>query len=450
MRRFFPLLAGIFIVLVVGLVQWKWEVISNIDLYRPPVLHDLYRPPVLHEAPEIAETIQQINDSRHLMVSAFKDHRKRGVIRVISILKRWAPKKLYCVLCVQANANANARTEGDEAFSQCESSKAVVKIHSDHFGFPYGTSDILCNSPSSFEPTHVAISKDPIAIENLKYLPIQNQEPKDSFKYNFTVCISNLFGEYNNALQFVQTMEVYKLIGVQRVVIYNTSSGPDLEKVLKHYSNEGMLEVVPWPIDKFLKPSNGWRRSKSPGQLHYYGQLATLNECIYRYMYQSKYLLLNDIDEIVMPYKHASLGDLMNALQKRHRHSGVFLVQNAIYPKTQFDDSGRFSRPEWQNVPDINILEHVYREPGQRKIFRATKMIINPRFVVQTSVHSVLKHFGPSVMVRFDVCHIIHVKKPRRRKLDKDQLQEDKRLWEFEEKLLPNINRALNESGLLL
>ncbi|XP_063040985.1 uncharacterized protein LOC134435875 [Engraulis encrasicolus] len=432
MQRFFRPLAGLFIVLFIGLARWKWEVISITDLY--------------HETTISPETIQHIHNSSHLMVSAFKDHRRGGAIRVISILRRSAFKKLYCVLCVQANA----RTEWDDGCSQRVSSEAVVEIHSDHFGFPYGTSDILCNSSSSFKPTHVAISMDPITVQNLRYLPIQNQETKDSFKYSFTVCISNLFGEYNNALQFVQTMEVYKLIGIQRVVIYNTSSGPDVEKLLKYYSKEGMLEVVPWSIDKFLKPSHGWQPQESPGDLHYYGQLTTLNECIYRHMYQSQYLLLNDIDEIIMPYKHASLGDLMDTLQTQHHDAGVFIVENPIFPKTQFDERGRFSRREWQNVPGINILEHIYREPDRKGVHKPTKMIINPRSVEQTSVHSVLKHFGPSINVQFDVCHIIHVRVPLQGSLHKNQLHVDKKLWEFEKRLIPNINLALNESGLLM
>ncbi|KAL2078421.1 hypothetical protein ACEWY4_026106 [Coilia grayii] len=399
----------------------------------------------IHEEPETANTITRIHGPKHLMVSAFKDHRRNGAIRVISIIKRQDLQELYCVLCV----HNNARTKGDGALSQCVSSKAQVEIHRDHFGFPYGTSDVFCTSPS-IKATHVSISTHSNAIESLKYLPIHNKEMKESFKYSFTVCISNLFGEYNNALQFVQTMEVYKLIGIQRVVIYNSSCGPDVEKVLKHYSKEGTMEVVPWPIDKFLKPSHGWQPAQSPGDLHYYGQLTTLNECIYRYMYQSRYLLLNDIDEIIMPYKHKSLGDLMDTLQKQHPASGVFNIENHIFPKTQFDDSGRFSRPEWKSVPGLNILEHIYREPDRKNVMNPTKMIIDPRRVEQTSVHTMLKHFGPAIKVPFDVCHIIHVRVPLQGHLHKDQLYEDKKLWEFEEKLIPNINHALNESGLLL
>ena len=67
----------------------------------------------------------------------------------------------------------------------------------------------------------------------------------------------------------------------------------------------------------------------------------------------------------------------------------------------------------------------------------------------QTSVHSTLKQFGPVFNVPFDVCRIIHVRVPLQGQLSKDQLFVDKKLWEFEELLIPSIDRALNESGVL-
>lgn len=99
---------------------------------------------------------------------------------------------------------------------------------------------------------------------------------------------------------------------------------------------------MPWPIDQFLNPSAGWDAALHKGDLHYYGQLVTLNECIYRQMYQSKYVLLNDIDEIIMPYKYANLALLMEALQQEHKYVTVFLIENHIFPKTQFEEIGKF------------------------------------------------------------------------------------------------------------
>lgn len=112
---------------------------------------------------------------------------------------------------------------------------------------------------------------------------------------------------------------------MDRVVIYNTSCGPDLDRLLRSYSQEGFVEMVPWPIDQHLNPSKGWLFSEHGGDVQYFGQLATLNECIYRSMGRSRYVLLNDIDEIVMPYRHSNMMSLMNMLQQQHPNVRYFL-----------------------------------------------------------------------------------------------------------------------------
>lgn len=109
-----------------------------------------------------------------------------------------------------------------------------------------------------------------------------------------------------------------RLLGVNKVVIYNISSGPELDRLLHSYSQEGFLEIVPWPINWHLTLSRNWRFSEGGGDLHYFGQLTTLNECIYRSMHQSRYVLLNDLDQIIMPYQHDDLPSLMSDLQRQH------------------------------------------------------------------------------------------------------------------------------------
>ncbi|XP_056320314.1 uncharacterized protein LOC130234066 isoform X2 [Danio aesculapii] len=386
---------------------------------------------------EDSYSITAIKDSEHFMVSAFIDHRLDGAIRVISIIKRKNLQPLYCVYCTLEH--------------DCKTVETDVQIHTDHFYFPYGASDVICKGKNMQKATHVLIttSKKDSADLKTEYLSIKNNVVTDNFKYNFTVCISNLFGSYNNVLQFAQTMEMYKLLGVQHVVIYNTSCGPDLKKLLIHYESEGILEIVSWPIDKFMNPSPGWNIKKHKGDLHYYGQLVTLNECIYRHMYQSKYVLLNDIDEIIMPYKYTNLQSLMEDLQSANPSKGVFLIENHIFPKTQFEDSGKFKRKEWNNISGINIMEHIYREPERKNIYNPTKMIVNPRKVEQTSVHTSLKNFGGSYHVPFNVCRIVHVRVPLQGRLTKEELFVDKRVWDFENDLIPNVDRTLILSGLL-
>ncbi|KAL1269692.1 hypothetical protein QQF64_031981 [Cirrhinus molitorella] len=342
--------------------------------------------------PEASYSITPIKDSNHFTVSAFIDHRLDGVIRVISIVNRSSLQPPYCAYCSTEQV--------------CKTVDTDVQIHSDHFSYTYGASDVICKGEHMQNATHVLITtdKEGSVDRKMEYLPIKNKVVNETFKFNFTICISNLFGDYNNVMQFAQTMELYKLLGVQHVVVYKTSCGQDLEKLLKHYETEGILEIVSWPIDQFLNPSRGWNIKRHKRDIQYFSQLVTLNECIYRHMYKSKYILLNDIHEIIMPYKHTNLPSLMEDLQPAYPNIGVFLIDNHIFPKTQFEESGKFKRAEWKNIPGINIMEHIYREPPQKKNYNPTKMIVNPRKVQQTSVHSTLKDFGGSFHVPFDVC----------------------------------------------
>uniref|UniRef100_A0A4W5RFY5 Glycosyltransferase family 92 protein n=1 Tax=Hucho hucho TaxID=62062 RepID=A0A4W5RFY5_9TELE len=319
------------------------------------------------------------------MVGAYKEHRLKGrTVRIISIFRRDSVQPLYCVFyCGTHWANGM---------------KAEVQMHSDHFGFHFVTTDVLCPNLPDCNPSHVTLATqaDAKLAQNQTFLRIQNlvKREEEEFQFNFTVCWSNLFGEYNNVLQVTQTLEMYRLLGVQHVVVYNTSCGPDLERLLQSYTQEGFVEVVPWPIDQHMNPSRGWQLSEHGGDIHYYGQLTTLNDCVYRHMYQSRYVLLNDIDEIIAPYQHQTLPQMMDVLQRQNPKAEVFLIENHIFPKSQFDPSGRFERPRWRDVPGINIMEHIYREEPDYRIYHPSKMIVRPRAVEQTSVHSVLRNFG--------------------------------------------------------
>lgn len=61
------------------------------------------------------------------------------------------------------------------------------------------------------------------------------------------------------------------------------------------------MEVIPWMVSRFLNVSRSWLPQLSPGDIHYFGQIPALNDCIYRNMYQTWYLALHDVDELILP-----------------------------------------------------------------------------------------------------------------------------------------------------
>ncbi|NWW85508.1 GALT1 galactosyltransferase, partial [Rhynochetos jubatus] len=377
--------------------------------------------------------ITALKDNRTFIISPYFDDRESKVTRVIGIVHHEDVKRLYCWFCCQPSG-------------QVYVSNARIDVHSDRFGFPYGATDIVCLEPQSCDPTHVAIHQSPHGnIDQLPVFEIKNRKA-ESFSVDFTVCISTMFGNYNNVLQFIQSVEMYKILGAQKVVIYKNNCSHLMETVLQFYVEEGTVEIIPWPINAHLRVSSQWHFMQDGTHIGYYGQITALNDCIYRNMRRSKFVVLNDADEIILPLRHSDWKAMMSSLQEQNPGTGVFLFENHIFPKTVSTDV--FNISSWNAVPGVNILQHVHREPDRKAVFNPRKMILDPRKVIQTSVHSVLRAYGNSVNVPMDVALVYHCRVPLQGNLPRESLIRDTALWRYNSSLITNVNKVLSQTVL--
>ncbi|XP_032636696.1 beta-1,4-galactosyltransferase galt-1-like [Chelonoidis abingdonii] len=383
---------------------------------------------------EIANnTITALKDTRTFIIAPYFDDRESKMTRVIGIVHHKEVKDLFCWFCCQPDGEIYI-------------SKAEIYVHSDRFGFPYGATDMLCLEPQNCDPNFVSISwAHKGNIGQLPRFEIKNRKV-ETFPVEFTVCISTMFGNYSNVLQFIQSMEMYKILGVQKVIIYKNSCSQLMEKVLEFYIADGTVEIIPWPITSYLKVSPRWRFMEDGTHIGYYGQITALNDCIYRNMYRSKFVLLNDIDEIILPIKHPHWKIMMSSLQEQNPGAGIFLFENHIFPKTIYASTDIFNITSWNAVPGVNILQHIHREPDRKDVINPKKMIVNPRKVVQTSVHSVLHAYGDSVNVPIDVALVYHCREPLQGKLPKESLIRDTTLWKYNSSLIMNVNKVLQKT----
>lgn len=382
------------------------------------------------------DTIAELRNSRTFIIAPYQDHRDGNNIRTIAIVHKDV-QQLYCFIPCRTNNNVYVV-------------KAVLDMHVDRFDFPYVTTDILCSEPINCNPRYIALDPSQDAtIDKLSVFAIQNLQPSTSLYVNFTVCISTMFGNYDNALQFTQTIEMYKLLGAGRVTIYQNNCSPLIERLLQYYISEGIVEVVPWPIEKYLAPANAWHHSMDAKDIGYYGQLATLNDCMYRNMYRSKYVILIDLDEIILPFKHPDWTSMMDGLQKQHPDVGAFLFENHIFPKHVFSPIEGFNTSSWEAVPGVDILKHIHREPDRKDYFNARKMILNPRKVVQISVHSVLKAYKNSLKVPLNVALVYHCRGPLQPALPRGSLIKDPTIRKYMIPLIENVNKVLERNKFL-
>uniref|UniRef100_A0A8C5PKX4 Glycosyltransferase family 92 protein n=1 Tax=Leptobrachium leishanense TaxID=445787 RepID=A0A8C5PKX4_9ANUR len=373
---------------------------------------------------ESTSAITALGDKRTFILSPYYDPRGRTPsVRVLVIIHRRV-KKLYCWFHCDYNSSVSVR--------------AHINHHRDWFHYAYGTAALLCEEPPDCPYRYISIhwSKG----QNITHLPrfeVRNRPPPAAPSVNFTVCISTMYGNYNNVLQTIQSLEMYKLLGAGRVTLYLNQCHQNLEKVLRYYVEEGILEVIPWPIHKFLRISNIWRYHLSNNsQVHYFAQSATLNDCLYRNMYSSKFVFLHDIDEIILPVKHHDWPSLMESLEKRYPEASVFFFENHIFPAVA--NSSEWTT--WGDVPGVDILQNIFKK---RVFGKNRKYLVDPRKVYQASIHRVLKKDGKHKYVPRRLAFGFHCKS--RQPASNDSLITDRTLWRYNVSLTQNVNKVIQQ-----
>ena len=256
--------------------------------------------------------------------------------------------------------------------------------------YRYSAVEYLCEVPSSSEvPIAVSLVMDECE-EPANILPVTNtiQLEDDS---SFGVCVPPLHYNYNDVYQFVEMVEINRLFGAQKIIMYNHTLGADIVPYLNSYIREGVIEVVSWQIPVAV---DVW--PPQPGHqadIHYFGQLAAMNDCLYRMMSSVRYIAFTDMDELAVPRLHHNWLELIQHVQKLHgvnKKIGAYTFKNTFF-KLDFP-----SDEEYSEIPIIKELKtrtllKTRREP---KIFDAgdrSKMIVDVRGVEIMGIHNVWK-----------------------------------------------------------
>ncbi|XP_043975920.1 uncharacterized protein LOC122832845 isoform X1 [Gambusia affinis] len=382
-----------------------------------------------------------VNMTKTLLVSAYLEHRTNPQqVRVIAVVLREETVIYRCVLLCRNN--------------QVHVSDGDLQIHTDHFGFRYGTADILCVIPSSCDtPSHVAVSSAAFKEEHWpEFLEVKNgNKQTESFNHTFTVCLSTMF-DFNNVLQLVQSLEMFRLLGVSKVFVYKTNCSAKTQRVLNYYTRKGFLEVIPWSMSSFLNVSRGWLPLHGPGDIHYFGQITALNDCLYRNMYRSKYVALHDIDELILPQTVKTWTELLPLLESKYTPNKCYMFENNVFPNNVMLPRSGTDPARWRGVPGVDILAHLHQEPVSKDhVYEKFKIIVNPRLVVSVSVHGVLKSHSMNgcAWVDRNIARMYHTRAQMQIDLPSDQLIYDGRLLSYSETLIKAVNVMLSESRIL-
>lgn len=160
------------------------------------------------------------------------------------------------------------------------------------------------------------------------------------------VCPGPIQGKYENALRIAEYVEMNSILGASKFYFYNMSMSREVEHLAKFYESQGLVEIVSWNIDDVLEMSES--------VIHYYGIMATLNDCFYRAtaIDNFKYVILTDFDEIIFPYATETLKEFLENFDSPAYHSLRFSNYFVFgeYPK------------DFSNVPENAVNKFLYTQ----------------------------------------------------------------------------------------
>ena len=216
-----------------------------------------------------------------------------------------------------------------------------------------------------------------------RYVPVIRPRRKI---HNFTVCVTPLNLNYSNVHQLVEMIELNRMLGADYFVFYNYSTWKTVDAILEYYKELGIAEVIQWKLPVKV---DTWPPQSEYVEVHYFGQLAALNDCLFRNKGRSLYVVYQDLDEFIIPRKHEDWFKLMKTLPPKH---GSYMFRSTFFRKEWPDVNSTLLAGEGRNKAlkynTITILKQ-FRED---KIFgrsHRSKYIVNPDCVECVGIHNV-------------------------------------------------------------
>ncbi|BFZ19499.1 hypothetical protein BsWGS_22538 [Bradybaena similaris] len=243
-----------------------------------------------------AGTFQPIDGKDAWVYSAYFDHvaAQQGLpmVRIIGAVHRDLLTTVYC----------NFSTSSGHLV-QVGSVREFPDSHDVRFPPSY----IECCLPANTRPTLVSVSFQPNRTSTNQ---LQITFP-GTLSRNFTVCYSVLHSRFSSAAQLIQSIEMNRILGADHLMVYIYSVSPAVDQILQRYQQDGLVTVLPWPIPT----KESW----------YYAQTSALNDCFYRNRNISRFVVVVDTDEFIIPKNHSNWMELIAAISPQEYDVSTFM-----------------------------------------------------------------------------------------------------------------------------
>lgn len=154
---------------------------------------------------------------------------------------------------------------------------------------------------------------------------LRPSEKQITYERNFTICVKDMNFNKDISSQLLEWIETNKILGAEKIDIYVDHVPEEVAAILQYYRNDdGILRIFKAPISSNQRTL--WQRRRD--------HIITYNDCLYRNIHESHFIIPLDIDEILLPKVANNWSQLLVRLENHGWNPAVnsaIIVRNVFF-----------------------------------------------------------------------------------------------------------------------
>ena len=278
-------------------------------------------------------------------------------------------------------------------------------------------------------------------------------------KNNFAVCVKGLsITDSSYSVKMVEWLELLFILGVEKVYIYEYELTSTIRNVLDYYEKQSKVKVHKLHLPKNYQSIQGFHNKiineNSIEKL--FLEMIPYNDCFYKNMYNYKYIVLLDFDEIIVSRKFDNWSQLVtNSLKQISYQNRTVNTPTTLCARNVYffkEDNLTNQAPNFMQMLQRRHRSTLYSSPGDFvKCFHDTNQTL--------SLHN---HFPFNCLKKcyfyifnVELAQLNHYRDECQPPTDKNScdkyyksnLTEDDIVWKYKDNLINNTIQVLSTLG---
>lgn len=220
-----------------------------------------------------------------------------------------------------------------------------------------------------------------IIFRNILKNIVINYNTKKQHKNSITWCLTSLRNNYDTLIQFNETINLSLYYKVDKIILYYSDVSKRIINLIKNFEHKGIIE------------SYYFHENTESCNMKICGKVLQLNDCFYKSIYNTEYLLNIDNDEILIPKTHDDYLSLLKWSKKEYPFSNMLIFYTKLCIKLkEIYEERRKTPSDYFTLPKV-IDKSIYSINNCCIISFTTsacsKYIIKPTRIIALWLHDI-------------------------------------------------------------